>query len=399
MKILVINSGSSSLKYQLIDMSNEFVIAKGICDRIGIDGTLKHNSIGIGEFKIDYPMKNHTEASRVVIDTLTKGNYAVLKNIDEISAVGHRIVHGGEYFTKSVLVNDDVVNKIESCSLLAPLHAYPNAAGIRACHEIIPNIPQTVVFDTAFHQTMPKYAYMYALPIEYYDKYKIRRYGFHGTSHKYVTKRTAEFLGKKPEDLKIVTLHLGNGSSLAAIKNGVCIDTSMGLTPLEGPMMGTRCGTIDPAAVAFLIEKENLSGSQLIDIMNKKSGMLAISGVSSDFRDIVTASENGNKHAELALNMFSYQVKKIMAGYIAILGGVDAIVFTAGVGENCPETRYLVTKGLEHMGIKIDLEKNKVRGGIDMDISAEGATVKTLVIATNEELMIARETLELIKQK
>ncbi|MDF2685264.1 MAG: acetate kinase [Clostridia bacterium] len=397
MKILVINSGSSSLKYQLIDMNNEAVIAKGICDRIGIDGTVKHNSVGIGEFKIDYPMKDHTEASQMVINTLTKGDYAVLKSIDELSAVGHRIVHGGEFFTQSVIVDDDVINKIESCSLLAPLHAYANAAGIRACRKIIPNTPQVVVFDTAFHQTMPKYAYMYALPIEYYDKYKIRRYGFHGTSHKYVTQRTAEYLGKKPEDLKLVIMHLGNGSSLSAIKNGVCVDTSMGLTPLEGPMMGTRCGSIDPAAVAVLIEKEKLTGPQLNEIMNKKSGMLAISGISSDFRDIVTARENGNKYAELALNMFSYQVKKIMAGYIAILGGVDAIVFTAGVGENGPETRELITKDLEHMGIKIDLEKNKIRGGVDADITGEGATVKTLVIATNEELMIARETLSIIK--
>lgn len=395
MKILVINSGSSSLKFQLIDMCDESVVAKGICERIGIDGIFKY-SCKKGEYKINHPMQNHTQASEKVIDALTNGEHAVISGIEEINAVGHRIVHGGEYFTESVIVNEDVIKKIESCNMLAPLHASANAAGIKACQEIMKDTPQVVVFDTAFHQTMPEYAYMYGLPMEYYEKYKIRRYGFHGTSHKYVSKRAAKFLGKNIKDMKIVTLHLGNGSSLCAIDKGVCIDTSMGLTPLEGPMMGTRCGSIDPAAVAVLMESEKLTGAEINEIMNKKSGMLAISGISSDFRDIGKARDEGNHRANLALEMFAYQVKKIMTGYIGALGGVDAIVFTAGVGENKDDIRTMITDNLEFLGIKIDLEKNKQRGE-DMDISADDAKVKTLVIATNEELMIARETLELVK--
>ena len=396
MKILVINSGSSSLKYQLIDMDNEEVLAKGLCDRIGIDGVLKHKSMKNGEFKIDKPMKTHDEAARVVIETLTTGDYAVIDDVSQIGAVGHRIVQGGEYFIEPCLVTDGVVEKIEACDVLAPVHAYPNAAGIRSCQEVMPNIPQVVVFDTAFHQTMPKYAYMYGIPLEYYEKYKIRRYGFHGTSHKYVSRRTAQFLGKDVNDLKIVTLHLGNGSSLCAIKNGKCIDTSMGLTPLEGPIMGTRSGSLDPAVVAVLADKENLTGAEINNILNKKSGLLAVSGVSSDCRDIVEAAEKGNERAQLAFDMLIYQVKKLLGGYIAALGGADAIVFTAGQGENGPETREAICDGLEFLGIKIDKEKNAVRGK-DADISAEGSKIKTLVIATNEELMIARETLALVK--
>ena len=396
MKILVINSGSSSLKYQLIDMKNESVIAKGLCDRIGIDGKLKHNSVGVGEFKIDCQMKTHGQAVQVVIDTLTKGDYAVIQDIREIGAVGHRIVQGGEYFFEPCLVKDDVVEKIESLEPLAPVHAIPNAAGIRSCQEVMPDVPQVVVFDTAFHQTMPDYAYMYGVPMEYYEKYKIRRYGFHGTSHKYVSRRAAEFLGRKVEDMKIVSLHLGNGSSLCAIDGGKCIDTSMGLTPLEGPIMGTRSGTVDPAAVCVIEEKENLSGLQMNEILNKKSGLLGVSGISSDCRDVVAAAEQGNKRAELAFNMLIYQIKKILGSYIAALGGVDAVVFTAGQGENGPETREAICEGLEFLGIKLDKEKNKIRGK-DADISAKDATVKALVITTNEELMIARETLEIVK--
>lgn len=395
MKILVINSGSSSLKYQLIDMENEQVLAKGLCDRIGIDGTLKHKSAGSEEFKRPCPMKTHAEAAQVVIDTLTRGEHAVISSIDEIGAVGHRIVQGGEYFIEPCLVTDGVVEKIEACDTLAPVHAYPNAAGIRSCSAVMPNVPQVVVFDTAFHQTMPKYAYMYGLPMEYYEKYKIRRYGFHGTSHKYVSQRAAAFLGRPLEELKMVTLHLGNGSSLCAIKNGKCIDTSMGLTPLEGPIMGTRCGSVDPAAVAVIIDKEGISGAEMNNIMNKKSGLLAISGVSSDCRDIVEAAEKGNERAQLAFDMLIYQIKKLLGGYITALGGVDAIVFTAGQGENGPETREAICKGLEFLGIKLDLSKNVVRGK-DADISAADATVKSLVIATNEELMIARETLTIV---
>ncbi len=396
MKILIINSGSSSLKYQLIDMHNEEVLAKGNCDRIGLDGMQKHESKDLGSFKVERKMDTHAQAAQVVIDTLTMGEYAVIRSVDEIGAVGHRIVQGGEFFTHPEIVTDEVIEKIEACHTLAPLHAYPNAAGIRSCKAIMPNVPQVVVFDTAFHQTMPKYAYMYGLPWKYYEKYKIRRYGFHGTSHKYVAQRAAEYLGRDLKELKLVTLHLGNGSSLCAIDGGKCIDTSMGLTPLEGPMMGTRCGSIDPAAVAVIIDKEKLSFSEINDLMNKQSGMAAISGVSNDFRDINDAADAGNEHAQLALDMFGYQCKKIMAGYIAAMGGVDAIVFTAGVGENRPETRANIVSGLEFMGIAIDSEKNKVMGGKDADITAAGMPVRTLVLATNEELMIARETLAMI---
>ena len=396
MKILVINSGSSSLKYQLIDMENEAVLAKGNCDRIGLDGMHKHESVGKGEFKTARKMDTHAQAAQVVIDTLTTGEYAVIDSVSEISAVGHRIVQGGEYFTHPELVTDEVIEKIEACHSLAPLHAYPNAAGIRSCKQIMPDIPQVVVFDTAFHQTMPAYAYMYGLPWKYYEQYKIRRYGFHGTSHKYIAGRAAEYLGKDLQQLRIVSLHLGNGSSLCAIDHGKCIDTSMGLTPLEGPIMGTRCGSMDPAAVAVIIDKEGLSFSQVNDLMNKQSGVAAISEISNDFRDVRDAADAGNEKAKLALDMFAYQCKKILAGYIAAMGGVDAIVFTAGVGENQPQTRADIVSGLEFMGIWIDPEKNRVMGGKDADITGQGATVKALVLATNEELMIARETLAMV---
>lgn len=394
MKILVINSGSSSLKYQVIDMENEAVIAKGICDRIGVDGGVKYTVPAKNyEYKTTHIMKDHSEATQVVLDLLTDKEHGVISSIEEISAIGHRIVQGGDYFKGPCIVDDEVIDRIEGYHSIAPLHAYANAAAIRACKKIVPQIPQVVVFDTSFHQTMPPYAYLYGLPLEYYEKYKIRRYGFHGTSHKFVSARAAEWMGRPIEELRLVILHLGNGSSLSAVKYGKCIDTSMGLTPLEGPMMGTRCGSVDPAAIAYIMDKEHLNGEQMNELMNKKSGMAAISGVSPDFRDINDAYDNhGNERAKLALDMFGYQCKKLLGGYIAAMGGVDAIVFTAGVGENRPETRARICEDMDYFGIRIDPEKNKVMGGKDCDITGEGSRVKVFVLATNEELAIARET-------
>ncbi len=398
MKILVINSGSSSLKFQVIDMDTETMLAKGNCEKIGAqDSFVKYSVPGKKEIKNPVFMKDHTEATKVALDCLTKGELAILGSISEIDAIGNRIVQGGDYFKKACIVDDDVIERIEGYYSIAPLHAIANAAAIRACRKIVPDIPQTVVFDTAFHQTMPEYAYMYGLPMEYYEKYKIRKYGFHGTSHKYVSRRAAEYLGRPIEELKLVICHLGNGSSLSAVKYGKCIDTSMGLTPLEGPMMGTRCGSVDPAAVAVIIDKEHLTGAQMNDIMNKKSGMLAISGVSADFRDVNDAWDNDrNPRAKLALDMFGYQCKKLLGGYIAAMNGVDAVVFTAGVGENRPETRARICSDMDYFGIKIDLEKNDVMGK-DVEITAEGSKVRVLVLGTNEELEIARETVELVK--
>ncbi len=397
MKILVINAGSSSLKYQLIDMDNMKVMAKGLCERIGIDGSnLQHkNLIADKQVKIEKPMKDHADAIQMVIDALVDADYGVIASMDEIGAVGHRVVHGGEYFSDSVVIDASVKKALEMCTPLAPLHNPPNIIGIEACEKIMPNIKQVGVFDTAFHQTMPAEAYMYALPYEYYDKYKIRKYGFHGTSHKFVSQEVAKALGKPIEDLKIITCHLGNGSSVTAVKNGKSVDTSMGFTPLDGVVMGTRTGTMDPAVVTYLMDEEKLSTQEVNNIMNKKSGVFGVSGVSSDFRDLSAAAEQGNKRAELALNMFSYGVKKLIGSYAAAMGGVDAIVFTAGVGENDAGTRAAAVAGLEFMGIKIDEAKNNTRGTVD--ISADDATVKTLVIPTNEELMIAIDTKRLVE--
>ncbi len=397
MKILVINAGSSSLKYQLIDMDNMKVMAKGLCERIGIDGSnLQHkNLIADKQVKIEKPMKDHADAIQMVIDALVDADYGVIASMDEIGAVGHRVVHGGEYFSDSVVIDASVKKALEMCTPLAPLHNPPNIIGIEACEKIMPNIKQVGVFDTAFHQTMPAEAYMYALPYEYYDKYKIRKYGFHGTSHKFVSQEVAKTLGKPIEDLKIITCHLGNGSSVTAVKNGKSVDTSMGFTPLDGVVMGTRTGTMDPAVVTYLMDEEKLSTQEVNNIMNKKSGVFGVSGVSSDFRDLSAAAEQGNKRAELALNMFSYGVKKLIGSYAAAMGGVDAIVFTAGVGENDAGTRAAAVAGLEFMGIKIDEAKNNTRGTVD--ISADDATVKTLVIPTNEELMIAIDTKRLVE--
>ncbi len=397
MKILVINAGSSSLKYQLIDMTTKEVIAKGNCERIGIEGSvLKHKPTGKDAVELSAAMPSHKEAIKMVLDALLNAEYGVIKSLDEISAVGHRVVHGGEFFKGSVKIDDGVKDAIRQCFDLAPLHNPANLIGIEACESAMgKDVPMVAVFDTAFHQTMPDYAYMYALPYEYYEKYKVRRYGFHGTSHKYVAGRAAEMLGKDLKDLKIVTAHLGNGSSITAVDGGKSVDTSMGFTPLAGLPMGTRCGDIDPAIVDFIMAKEGISAEEMNTVMNKKSGVLGISGVSSDFRDLESAASEGNKRASLALDMFHYHVKSYIASYAAAMGGIDALVFTAGIGENTKYTRGESVKGLEYMGIKIDDEKNSVRG-VEADITAEGGKVKVLVIPTNEELMIAMDTQKII---
>ena len=399
MNVLVINAGSSSLKYQLFNMDNKAVLAKGLCERIGIDGRLTHTNPNKEEkYKADVPMKDHADAIRAVINILIDKEWGVIESMSEIDAVGHRVVHGGEYFADSVLINDEVIKAIEACVPLAPLHNTANLIGISACKDVMgENIPQVAVFDTAFHQTMPPEHYMYALPYEYYEKYKIRRYGFHGTSHKYVSQQASEMLGIPIENLRLITCHLGNGSSIAAIKGGKSMDTSMGFTPLAGLPMGTRAGNIDPAIISFLCDHEHKHADEIIDILNKKSGMLGISGVSSDFRDLDTAIEEGNPRAKLAKDMFNMSVKKIIGSYIAEMGGVDAIVFTAGVGENDRSVRWDVCEHMEYLGIKIDPEKNKFRGR-QMDISIDYARVRVLVIPTNEELVIAEDTERLVNE-
>ncbi|HOP99302.1 MAG TPA: acetate kinase [Acetivibrio clariflavus] len=396
MKILVINTGSSSLKYQLIDMTNESVLAKGVCDRIGLEHSfLKHTKIGCEPVIIEKDLYNHKIAVQEVLSALTDSKTGVISSMTEIAAVGHRIVHGGEKFKESVIIDDDVMAAIKECVELAPLHNPANIIGIEACQQIMPNIPMVAVFDTAFHQTMPPYAYIYALPYEIYEKYRLRKYGFHGTSHKYVAHRAAEMLGRPIEELKIITCHLGNGASICAVKYGKSIETSMGFTPLQGLAMGTRSGTIDPAVISFLMEKEKMSVKDISDFLNKKSGVLGVSGVSSDFRDVQEAAENGNERAKLALDIFCYKVKRFIGDYMGILNGADAVVFTAGIGENNDLVRSMILKDMDFLGIVIDEEKNKVKGK-EIDISAPGARVKTLVIPTNEELAIARETKKLL---
>lgn len=398
MKVLVINAGSSSLKYQLIDMDTKDVMAKGLCERIGIDGKLTHQGQSDEKYKADVAMATHSDAIKAVIDILLDKQWGVISDMSEINAVGHRVVHGGEYFADSVLITDKVIKAIEACIPLAPLHNPPNLIGIRACKDVMgEHIPQVAVFDTAFHQSMPQKSYMYAVPYEYYQKYKIRRYGFHGTSHKYVSQQAAEMLGRPLESLKLITCHLGNGSSIAAIDGGKSVDTSMGFTPLDGLPMGTRAGNIDPAIIEFLTEHEKMSATEVINVLNKKSGMLGISGVSSDFRDLDNAIEEGNERAILAKDMFNLSVKKIIGSYIAEMGGVDAIIFTAGVGENDRSVRWDVCEHMEYLGIKIDPEKNKYRGR-QMDISIDYARVRVLVIPTNEELVIALDTERLVKE-
>lgn len=397
MKVLVINAGSSSLKYQLIDMTNETVLAKGLCDRIGIENSFIKQSKGDEEaVVISKVLKNHRDAIEAVISALTDEKIGVIKSMSEISAVGHRIVHGGEKFNSSAIINEKVMEAVRECIDIAPLHNPPNIIGIEACQQIMPGIPMVGVFDTTFHSSMPDYAYLYAIPYELYQKYGIRKYGFHGTSHKYVSERAAELLGKPLNELKIITCHLGNGSSICAVDKGRSIDTSMGFTPLQGLAMGTRSGTIDPEVVTFLMEKEDLTVKGISNLLNKKSGVLGVSGVSSDFRDLHAAADEGNKRAELALEIFAYGVKKFIGEYIAVMNGVDAVVFTAGIGENNSVIRSQVLKNMDFLGIKIDAAKNKIRGE-EIDISTPDASVRTLVIPTNEELAIARETLRLLK--
>ena len=392
MKVLVINAGSSSLKYQLLKTKTREVLAKGVAERIGLDNAfVKHTKGDEPAVKIPVVMEGHKQAIEVVLQILTSKDNGVIKSMKEIEAVGHRVVHGGEKFSGSALITPEVKVAIKACFSLAPLHNPPNMTGIEACEAAVPNVPQVAVFDTAFHQTMPPEAYMYALPYELYENYKVRRYGFHGTSHRYVANRAAEILGKPIESLKIVTCHLGNGSSIAAIKNGKCIDTSMGLTPLAGLCMGTRCGDIDPAIVTFIMEKEGYDARGVDNLLNKKSGVLGFTGVSSDFRDLEAASEMGNYRAELALQMFEYQCKKFIGSYAAAMGGIDVVVFTAGIGENQARSRKNAIDGLEFLGLKIDPLKNKVSGK-EMIISTDNSAATVIVVPTNEELAIAMET-------
>lgn len=397
MKVLVVNCGSSSIKYQLVDMTDESVLAKGLVDRVGIPGTvLKHEPLGKDEVVIKKDLPDHTEGMKLVLDVLVNPEYGVIKSMDEIGAVGHRVVHGGEAFAASVVIDDQVKQVIRECFDIAPLHNPPNLMGIEACQELMPNVKHVAVFDTAFHQTMPPKNYMYALPYEIYEQYKVRRYGFHGTSHFYVSHRAAELLGKPYEECKIITLHLGNGASMAAIADGKVIDTSMGFTPLEGLVMGTRSGDIDPAIVFFIMEKLNLTTSEVNNYLNKKSGMLGLSGVSNDLRDILEAAAAGNQRAQLALDVYYTRVKGYIGNYMAQLNGCDCLVFTAGVGENAIDIRQAICEGLDYLGIKLDVEKNKVRGR-EVDVAASDSKVRIFVIPTNEELVIARDTYNLAK--
>ena len=392
MKILVINCGSSSLKYQLFDMDNESVLAKGLVERIGIDGSqMKHVKTGAEPFTVVTPIQDHKVAMNLVLEALLDKNHGVLKSLDEISAAGHRIVSGGDYFKESVLVTPEVMDAIKKCIPLAPLHNPGHIMGIEAIQHALPKMPNVVVFDTAFHQTMPDYAYMYGVPYEFYEKQRIRRYGAHGTSHHFVSLRAAEFLGKDLKGLKMVTCHLGNGSSISAVKDGKCIDTSMGLTPLAGVLMGTRTGDMDPAIVPFIQKATGMSADEMNDFMNKKSGLLGVSGVSSDLRDVEEAANKGNARAKLAVDILVYGIKKYIGAYTAIMGGLDVIVFTAGIGENSASTRESVCKGLEFLGVKIDPAKNNIRGK-EAVVSADDSRVTVAVIPTNEELMIARDT-------
>lgn len=396
MKILVINCGSSSLKYQLIDMETEEVMAIGLAERIGIEGSrVKHKANGKEKVYTDH-LATHKEAINTVLSALIDPEVGAIKSLKEVDAVGHRVVHGGEKFASSVIITDEVVKAIEDCSDLAPLHNPPNIIGINACKELLPGVPMVGVFDTAFHQTMPEESFIYPLPYEVYEQYGVRRYGFHGTSHKYVSQRLSDLMGKSLDDMKVITCHLGNGASLAAIKNGKVLDTSMGLTPLEGLVMGTRCGDIDPAIVTFLMNKKGLTTKEMDNLMNKESGVLGISGLSSDFRDLEQAADKGNKRAKLALDKFEFIVKKYIGAYTAAMDGVDAMVFTAGLGENSATTRKAICDGLTYLGIELDDENNGLRGK-EIEISTPSSKVKIFVIPTNEELMIARDTKELVK--
>ncbi len=397
MNILVINCGSSSLKYQLINSDTEDVLAKGLVERIGIDGScLTHTPSGKDKVVIKESIPDHNKAVKMVIDALVNGEYGVIKSLDEIDAVGHRVVHGGEKFDKAVIITDEVMKDIEELSALAPLHNPANLIGINSCKENMPGKPQVAVFDTAFHQTMPAKAYMYGLPYEYYEKYKVRRYGFHGTSHDFVSKHAAELVGKNRDDLKIIVCHLGNGASVSAVKNGKCIDTSMGLTPLEGLIMGTRSGDLDPAIIDFICEKEGLSADEMNSVLNKKSGIYGLSNyTSSDFRDLCDAEADGNEYAKLALDTYCYRVAKYIGSYVCAMQGVDIIALTAGCGENNYRTRRGICEYLGYLGVEVDDEKLKIRGE-DLIVSTPDSKVKVMIVPTNEELAIAKQTVELL---
>lgn len=395
MNVLVINCGSSSLKFQLINSDTEAVLAKGLCERIGIDGSLTYQPAGGEKTTENKAMPTHTEAIQFVIDALTDDERGVVKSLDEIGAVGHRVVHGGEKFASSAVITDEMIKAVEECNDLAPLHNPANLIGIAACKELMPNTPMVGVFDTAFHQTMPEKAYMYGLPYEYYENYKVRRYGFHGTSHSFVSKRTAEIINKPYEETKTIVCHLGNGASICAVKNGKSVDTSMGLTPLEGLVMGTRSGDIDPAILEFLAKKEDMDIAALMNMLNKKSGVHGVSGISSDFRDLTAGAEAGNKRAQIAIDVFAYRVAKYVGSYVAAMNGVDAIAFTAGIGENVCLVREKVCEYLGYLGIILDKDANAKRGE-EIEISTPDSKVKVLVVPTNEELAIARETVALV---
>ena len=398
MNVLVLNAGSSSLKYQLINVETHEVLAKGICERVGSSEAFHKHGIDENEVVIDTPMPDHNAAMALVLEALTSGPTKAIDSLDDIDAVGHRVVQGGKYFDRSVLIDDDVVAKIDELAELAPLHNKAALMGIEACREQMPGKPMVAVFDTSFFQTIPPKAYMYPLPYELYEKHAIRKYGAHGTSHRYIAERAAAFMDEPLEDLKLITCHLGNGCSISAIDHGVAVDTSMGLTPLDGLMMGTRCGAIDPAIVPFIMEKENLTAAEVNDLMNKKSGLLGISGISNDLRSVRQASEEGDERAQLAYDMYSNSAKKYIGQYIAVMGGVDAIVLTAGVGENCDKMRRMIFAGLQPLGIKIDLEKNRkgLRG--EREISTDDSEVRIVIVPTDEEYMIARDTYQLVKE-
>lgn len=395
MKILVVNCGSSSLKYQLIDSETEKALAVGICERIGIDGRLVHTPAGGEKIRLDADMPDHKAAIKYVLDALTNSEYGVIGHLDEIGAVGHRVVHGGEKFASSIVITDEVIAGIEECSDLAPLHNPANLIGIRACQHLMPGVPMVAVFDTAFHQTMPQKAYLYGLPYEYYENYKIRRYGFHGTSHSFVAKRAVTLLGLDPNNSKVIVCHLGNGSSVSAVLNGKSVDTSMGLTPLEGLIMGTRSGSIDPAIIEYLMKKEGMSIDDVMEVLNKKSGVLGLSGLSSDFRDLEDATAEGNEKAIMAVDVFNYHVAKTIGSYVAAMNGVDAIVFTAGLGENDKAVRKGTMSYLGYLGVEINEANNNTRGK-EIELSTPESKVKVYIIPTNEELAIARETVGLL---
>ena len=397
MNVLVINCGSSSLKYQLINSDTETVIAKGLCERIGIDGRLTYQKAGLDKEITEAAMPTHKQAIQLVLDALVNEKTGAIKSLSEIDAVGHRVVHGGEKFASSTLLTDEVLKVVEECNDLAPLHNPANLIGIRACQELMPNVPMGGVFDTAFHQTMPDVAYMYGLPYEYYEKYKIRRYGFHGTSHSFVSKRVAELVGRPYEDMKIIVCHLGNGASVCAVDHGKSVDTSMGLTPLEGLIMGTRSGDIDPSIIEFIAQKENLSLAEVMNVLNKKSGIAGMSEVSSDFRDLLAASREGNEKARLAIDAFAYRVAKYIGAYTAAMTGVDAIAFTAGLGENNAMVRGKILSHFGYLGVKVDDARNEKAAGVESVISADDSKVICLAVPTNEELAICRETVALVK--